>query len=66
MGGFRGTDETLDREIRTLEAIARLRLKRATLELRELDKDLRELKIERARRKAPSTAGATASAAATA
>ncbi len=52
MGGFRGSDETLDREIATVEAIARLRLRRVARELRQLDRELRELKRERARRRA--------------
>jgi len=52
MSGFRGSDETLDREIATLEKISRIRLKRATAELHELDRDVRELKRERARRRA--------------
>lgn len=55
MGGFRGTDETLEKEIATLEAIARLRLRRYGRELRELDRDLRALRLERARRKARSS-----------
>jgi septal ring factor EnvC (AmiA/AmiB activator) len=52
MTGFRGSDERLDREIATLEKIARLRVRRAAAELHELDRDLRELKRERARRRA--------------
>jgi hypothetical protein len=52
VGGFRGSDETLEREIETLEAIARLRVRRYARELRELEHDLRELKAEKARRKA--------------
>ncbi|HYK92617.1 MAG TPA: hypothetical protein VEY07_01060 [Thermoplasmata archaeon] len=52
MGSFRGDDDTLDREIATLEAIARVRLRRATRELNDLDRDLRALKAERARRRA--------------
>ena len=52
MTGFRGSDERLDREIATLEKIARLRVRRVTAELRDLDQDLRELKRERARRRA--------------
>jgi septal ring factor EnvC (AmiA/AmiB activator) len=52
VSGFRGSDETLDREIDTLEGIARVRLKRHAREMRELDRDLRELKRERARRRA--------------
>jgi septal ring factor EnvC (AmiA/AmiB activator) len=54
VSGFRGSDETLDREIETLEAIARVRLKRVAREMRDLDRDLRELKRERARRRATS------------
>jgi hypothetical protein len=50
--GFRGDDATLDREIETTEAIARLRLRRAARELRELERDLRALRAEKARRKA--------------
>jgi hypothetical protein len=48
---FRGSDDTLDREIRSLEEISRIRLRRAANELREMDRDLRELKTERARRR---------------
>ena len=51
MSGFRGSDEALDREIATVERIARVRLRRAAAELRGLEADLRELKRERARRK---------------
>ena len=57
MGGFRGTDEVLQQEIATLEAIARLRVRRYGQELRALERDLHELKAERARRKARSHAG---------
>jgi hypothetical protein len=49
---FRGSDETLDREIATLEAIVRLRIRRLNAELREIDGELRELRRERARRRA--------------
>jgi septal ring factor EnvC (AmiA/AmiB activator) len=52
MSGFRGSDESLDREIAAVETIARVRLRRASAELRELARDLRELKRERARRRA--------------
>ncbi len=52
MSGFRGSDASLDREIATIERIARVRLRRVTAEMRELSDDLRELKRERARRKA--------------
>ena len=54
MTGFRGPDESLDREIAQLERIARLRLRRAAEDLRGLDRDLRELKRERARRRGES------------
>lgn len=52
---FRGSDEQLDREIGQVERIARLRLTRAAAEMRALDRDLRELRRERARRKAASS-----------
>jgi hypothetical protein len=52
MSPYRATDEQLDREIATLETIARTRLRRASAELNDLDKDLRELRRERARRAA--------------
>jgi hypothetical protein len=52
MGGFRGDDEALDREIAALEGTGRVRLRRANRELRDIDRDLRELRRERARRKA--------------
>ncbi len=54
MATFRGDDEVLDREIATLQEIARIRLRRATRELNELDRELRALKAERARRRARS------------
>ncbi|HTZ61678.1 MAG TPA: hypothetical protein VMC82_03435 [Thermoplasmata archaeon] len=52
MSGFRGSDDALDREIAAIEGIARVRVRRVAAELRELDRDLRELKRERARRRA--------------
>jgi hypothetical protein len=52
MSPFRGSDESLDREIAAVESIARVRLRRSAAELRELARDLRELKRERARRRA--------------
>ena len=52
MSSYRATDEQLDREIAALERIARVRLRRASVELNEIDKDLRELRKERARRAA--------------
>jgi hypothetical protein len=52
MTAFRGNDEILDAEIDTLERIARVRLRRAAREMGEIDRDLRALKAEKARRKA--------------
>lgn len=52
MPPFRGTDESLDREIAAAESIARVRVRRAAREVRELDRDLGELRRERARRRA--------------
>ena len=64
MSRFRGSDEQLDREIATLERIARLRVRRAAAELQELERDLRELRRERTRRRAvaahPASASSTA------
>ena len=66
MPGFRGTDELLEQEIAEVERIARLRLRRATEELRALDRDLSALKRERGRRRVesavPSAEPATAAA----
>jgi hypothetical protein len=62
---FRGTDETLDREIETLEGMTRVRLRRVAREMRDLDRDLRELKRERARRRAESEVKASNEVAAT-
>jgi len=52
MSPYRATDEQIDREITTLEQIARIRLRRATTELNDLHRELRELRKERARRAA--------------
>ncbi|HYA69771.1 MAG TPA: hypothetical protein VEH28_00180 [Thermoplasmata archaeon] len=52
MTPFRGTDDQLDREIAALERISRVRLRRASAELNDIDKDLRELRKERSRRRA--------------
>ncbi|HZY70421.1 MAG TPA: hypothetical protein VFF67_05525 [Thermoplasmata archaeon] len=54
MSGFRGSDEVLEAEIVVLEAIARQRLRRYTRELNALERELSELKSERARRRARS------------
>ncbi len=50
MSAFRATDAQLEGEIATVERIARLRLRRAIEELRELEGALRELRRERRRR----------------
>lgn len=52
MAGFRGSDAVLEAEILVLEAIARQRLRRYTRELNTLERELSELKTERARRRA--------------
>jgi hypothetical protein len=52
MPGYRASDEQVDREVETLERIARMRLRRYAQEMRELDRDLSELRKERARRRA--------------
>jgi len=57
---YRGSDETVDREIATLEAIARMRLRRYAAEMRDLDRDLSELRKERARRRAGADVPTTA------
>jgi hypothetical protein len=55
MSGFRGSDESLDREIAAIERMARLRVRRVASELNELERDLRALKRERARRQHSAT-----------
>ena len=52
MSAFRGSDEALDREIETLERIARQRVRRYASELKNLDQDIRELRRLRTQRKA--------------
>jgi len=52
MSPYRATEEQLDREIAALERIGRVRLRRASAELNEIDRELRELRRERARRSA--------------
>ncbi|MGD0719050.1 MAG: hypothetical protein ABSA15_05695 [Thermoplasmata archaeon] len=52
MSSFRASDDALDREIATLEAISRVRLRRYAREMRDLDRDLSEMRRERARRRA--------------
>ncbi|MCI4349012.1 MAG: hypothetical protein L3J93_02175 [Thermoplasmata archaeon] len=64
MGGFRGSDDVLDKEIAALERIGRLRLRRYTQDLGEVGRELAALKRERARRHASSEVSATAAVAA--
>lgn len=59
MARFRGSDERLEREIETLESIAKLRVRRAARELQDLHRELNELRRERARRRAAATATLT-------
>jgi hypothetical protein len=56
MTSFRGSDDRLDREIETLEGIARVRIRRVARELRDIDRELSELRRERARRRATADA----------
>lgn len=59
MPPFRASDEQLEHEIDTLERMARLRLRRYANEMRDLDRDLSELRKERARRRASAEIPAT-------
>jgi hypothetical protein len=52
---YRGSDETLDREIAAVEQLVRVRLRRASDDLRDLETTLRELRRERRRRQAATT-----------
>lgn len=52
MTGFRGSDEQLEREIAAIEGMARVRVRRTAAELLDLERDLRGLRRERARRRA--------------
>ena len=52
MSRYRASDEALEREIVELDRIARLRVRRAAVEMQDLERDLRELRRERARRRA--------------
>ena len=51
MPSYRATDEELEREILTLQAIGRLRVRRYARELNELERDLAALRAEKARRR---------------
>ncbi len=52
MSSFRGSDGALDREIAATERTAKLRVRRVSAEVRELERDLHDLRRERARRRA--------------
>ncbi len=54
MPPFRGDTARLEREIAALESIARVRVRRTARELREIDRELAELRRERLRRRARS------------
>jgi hypothetical protein len=50
MSGFRGSDERLAREIATVERLVGVRLRRASDDLRELERALADLRREQRRR----------------
>ena len=50
MSAFRGSDEDLDHEIAAVQTLVRVRLRRATADLRELETALTDLRRERRRR----------------
>jgi hypothetical protein len=52
VSGFRGDDTTLEREIEAVRATSRLRVRRIIRELDELDRELKGLLREKARRRA--------------
>jgi hypothetical protein len=60
MSAFRGSDDALEREIVALEGVGRVRVRRAAAEMRLLERDLRELRRERARRRAAASVDGTA------
>ena len=60
MSGFRGSDDALEREIAAIERTARIRVRRAASDLQELDRELRDLRRERARRRADARIEVTA------
>jgi len=51
MSPYRGSEEDLEREITTVEGMVRIRLRRATADLRDLETTLRELRRELRRRR---------------
>ncbi|HKV90385.1 MAG TPA: hypothetical protein VJQ43_04205 [Thermoplasmata archaeon] len=60
MGTYRASDEALEREIAAVERIVQVRLRRYASEMRDLDRDLSELRKERARRRAANEVAADA------
>jgi hypothetical protein len=64
MARFRGSDEALEREVAAIQGLVRVRLRRATEELRELDEALAELRRELRRRRVPAPGSVTAAASA--
>jgi len=51
MSPYRGSDEELEREISAVQGMVRVRLRRTTADLRELETALRELRRELKRRR---------------
>ena len=51
MSPYRGSDEDLEREIATVEGLVRVRLRRASTDLRDLEATLREMRRELRRRR---------------
>lgn len=52
MPRWRGSSEQLDRELATLEIVLALRLRRYARDVAELEREMRSLRRERARRRA--------------
>jgi hypothetical protein len=53
MSPYRGSDDDLEREIGAVQGLVRVRLRRATSDLRELETALTELRRELKRRRIP-------------
>ena len=51
MSRYRGSDEDLQREIAAVEGMVKLRLRRASADLRDLETTLREMRRELRRRR---------------
>jgi len=58
MSPYRGSDEDLEREITTVQGLVRVRLRRASSDLHELETALRDLRRE-LRRRRQAVAGTT-------